>query len=151
MGTFNVVSRGEFSTVLANKDELKRLPKNRDYQYERDLEGEFVRSLCSLGYEEYKGLHTEKGLEANLREQIEKLNGYHFSDADWDGFCNEKLSNLDREKSHLDYPGKQHLRLYGRKGRAPQHKAHRQGRPIPQFLPGRPPVHRPGRYGKTEK
>ena len=81
MGTFNVVSRGEFSTVLANKDELKKSPKSREYQSEGDLEKEFINSLRDLGYE-YKGFHLEKDLEANLRVQIEKLNGYRFSDAD---------------------------------------------------------------------
>lgn len=98
MGTFNVVSRGEFSTVLANKDELKKSPKSRKYQSEGDLEKELINSLRDLGYE-YKGFHLEKGLEANLREQIENLNGYRFSDADWNGFCNEKLSDLDRQKA----------------------------------------------------
>ena len=27
------------------------------------------------------------------------MNGYCFSDADWDGFCNEKLQDLDRQKA----------------------------------------------------
>ncbi|MBO6071941.1 MAG: type I restriction endonuclease subunit R, partial [Aeriscardovia sp.] len=80
------------------KTSLKKSPKSREYQSEGDLEKEFINSLRDLGYE-YKDFHLEKGLEANLREQIEKLNGYRFSDADWYRFCNEKLSDLDREKA----------------------------------------------------
>ena len=98
MGSFNLVSQGDFSTVLANKDELKKRPKSREYQSESQLEKEFIDSLCDLGYD-YMDFHDEKGLERNLRGQIERLNGYRFSDADWDRFCNEVFSNLDREKA----------------------------------------------------
>ncbi|MBR4399441.1 MAG: type I restriction endonuclease subunit R [Aeriscardovia sp.] len=98
MGSFNLVSQGDFSTVLANKDELKKSPASREYQSERELEDEFIGSLRDLGYE-YKEFHDEKSLEQNLREQIERLNEYRFSDADWDRFCNEAFSNLDREKA----------------------------------------------------
>ena len=98
MGSFNLVSRGDFSTVLANKDELKKRPKSREYQSESQLEKEFISSICDLGYD-YMDFHDEKGLERNLRKQIERLNEYRFSDADWDRFCNEVFSNLDREKA----------------------------------------------------
>ena len=52
------------------------------YQSEADLEREFINKLVAQWYERLT-FHDEKGLVENLRLQIEKLNGYNFSDNEW--------------------------------------------------------------------
>lgn len=62
------------------------------YQSEADLEREFIKKLEAQGYE-YLNFHTEDELKQNLRNQIEKLNDYHFTDIEWDNFMKTYLAN----------------------------------------------------------
>ena len=59
------------------------------YQSEAALESEFIRQLCSQGYE-YLPLHEEKTLVENLRRQLELLNNFRFSD---ERFFHQQLAN----------------------------------------------------------
>ncbi|MFT3970317.1 MAG: type I restriction endonuclease subunit R [Micropruina sp.] len=61
------------------------------YQSEADLEREFVRLLQGQAYD-HLPLRTEAQLVANLRTQLEILNGIVFSDAEWDRFFREKIA-----------------------------------------------------------
>jgi type I restriction enzyme R subunit len=65
------------------------------YQSEAELERDFIRILQSQEYE-YVKIHSELELIANLRAQLEALNGTTFSDAEWDQFYKERISG-DRE------------------------------------------------------
>ena len=90
MSYFNIVAQSSESTVVT---EYKPQDKRSDaYQSEAELEKEFIRLLCELGYE-YLTIHHEKDLIKNLRRQIEKLNGYTFTDGEWDRFFGEVLAN----------------------------------------------------------
>ena len=53
------------------------------YQTEAQLEAEFIRMLQAQGYE-YLQIHHEDELKNNLRKQLEKLNNYDFSNAEWE-------------------------------------------------------------------
>ena len=76
MPYFNIVAQSSESTVVT---EYKPQAKRSDaYQSEADLEKEFIRLLCELGYERLT-VHKEADLIANLRTQLEKLNNYHFT------------------------------------------------------------------------
>ncbi|MDD2560539.1 MAG: type I restriction endonuclease subunit R, partial [Bacteroidales bacterium] len=55
------------------------------YQSEFQLEQEFIRLLQTQGYE-YLRIPDEASLLANLRKQLELLNNYSFSDAEWKWF-----------------------------------------------------------------
>ena len=101
MSYFNIVAQSSESTVVTEyKPQAKR---SEAYQSEADLEQEFIRLLCELGYERLT-IHKEADLIANLRTQLEKLNNYHFSDGEWKRFWTEVLANSNAgipEKTRL--------------------------------------------------
>jgi type I restriction enzyme R subunit len=61
------------------------------YQSEADLERTFIRLLREQAYE-YVSLTSEGELIANLRTQLEALNGITFSDAEWERFFTERIA-----------------------------------------------------------
>ena len=92
MSYFNIVAQSNESTVVTEyKPQSKR---SEAYQSEADLEQEFIRLLCELGYERLT-IHKEADLIANLRTQLEKLNNYRFTDGEWKRFWNEVLANTN--------------------------------------------------------
>ena len=101
MSYFNIVAQSAESTVVT---EYKPQSKRSDaYQSEAALEQAFIRLLRELGYE-YLPIHKEADLIANLRAQLEKLNGYRFSDGEWKRFWDEVLANSNAgilEKTRL--------------------------------------------------
>ena len=101
MSYFNIIAQSSESTVVTEyKPQTKR---SEAYQSEADLEKEFIRLLCELGYERLT-IHKEADLIANLRTQLEKLNNYRFTDGEWKRFWNEVLANTNSgilEKTRL--------------------------------------------------
>ena len=101
MSYFNIVAQSNESTVVTEyKPQSKR---SEAYQSEADLEQEFIRLLCELGYERLT-IHKEADLIANLRTQLEKLNNYRFTDGEWKRFWDEVLANTNSgilEKTRL--------------------------------------------------
>jgi type I restriction enzyme R subunit len=61
------------------------------YQSEAELEREFIKILQSQAYE-YLPIKTEADLIANLRTQLEALNGIEFSDTEWESFFRERIA-----------------------------------------------------------
>jgi type I restriction enzyme R subunit len=98
---FNIIAQSSESTVVTEyKPQSKR---SEAYQSEADLEKEFIRLLCELGYERLT-IHKEADLIANLRTQLEKLNNYRFTDGEWKRFWDEVLANTNSgilEKTRL--------------------------------------------------
>lgn len=101
MSYFNIVAQSSESTVVTDyKPQAKR---SEAYQSEADLEKEFIRLLCELGYERLT-IHKEADLIANLRTRLEKLNNYRFTDGEWKRFWDEVLANTNSgilEKTRL--------------------------------------------------
>ena len=101
MSYFNIIAQSSESTVVTEyKPQAKR---SEAYQSEADLEQEFIRLLCELGYERLT-IHKEADLIANLRTQLEKLNNYRFTDDEWKRFWDEVLANTNSgilEKTRL--------------------------------------------------
>ena len=64
------------------------------YQSEADLEREFIRLLQSQAYE-YLPLTSEAQLVANLRVQLEALNGITFSDSEWEQFFTQRIAGAN--------------------------------------------------------
>ncbi|MCM1221805.1 MAG: type I restriction endonuclease subunit R, partial [Lachnospiraceae bacterium] len=92
MSYFNIVAETTENTVVT-----EYIPEQRTadtYQSEAELEKEFIENLCELGYE-YVNIHNEKALVANLRTQIERLNGYTFTDSEWKRFFKEYIANAN--------------------------------------------------------
>lgn len=89
---FNMVAQSPESTVVAEYTPSRI--RSDAYQSEADLEKEFIRQLCSQGYE-YLSVHNEAALVANLRRQLELLNNYTFSDQEWRRFFTQHLANAN--------------------------------------------------------
>ena len=96
MSQYNVVAETNENTVVTNYEPLKQ--HSEAYQNEAELEKEFIRMLCEQGYT-YLQIHTESDLIVNLRERIEELNNYKFSNTEWERFYQDCLAN---ENEKLD-------------------------------------------------
>ena len=90
MSKYNVVMETSNSTVVAEYEPLKR--KSDSYQSEAALEKEFIRMLTEQGYD-YLEIHEQDTLVKNLRNQLELLNNYKFSDSEWERFFNNNIAN----------------------------------------------------------
>lgn len=90
MPYFNIVAATSENTVVTEYEPVKA--RSNSYQSEEELEKEFIRMLTEQGYE-YLQIHTEKDLTTNLRNQLERLNAYKFSDSEWNRFFNNSIAN----------------------------------------------------------
>ena len=90
MPYFNIVAQTTENTVVTEYEPVKA--RSDSYQSEAALEKEFIRLLCEQGYE-YLQIHSEKDLIANLRNKLEKLNLYQFSNKEWDQFFINAVAN----------------------------------------------------------
>lgn len=79
------------------------------YQSEGDLERELLQDLINQGYEFLPGLNTPEAMLANVRGQLQALNGVVFLDGEWRRFVETYLDNssdtiVDKtRKIHDDY------------------------------------------------
>ena len=91
----DLISQNTESTVVA---EYERPDKERatSYQSEAELEQALIAQLRRQGYE-YLPIHTEQELTANLRRQIERLNGITFSDSEWQRFFKAEIANDSKQ------------------------------------------------------
>jgi len=90
MSLYNIIVSSTESTVVA--EYTVRYDHSGSYQSEADLEREFIRVLQTQGYE-YLRIHDESSLVSNLRKQLEILNSYIFSDAEWTRFFSECVAS----------------------------------------------------------
>ena len=90
MAYYNIVTQSNESTVVA--EYTASSVRNDAYQSESDLEREFIALLKTQGYE-YLPIHTEADLIANLRKQLEVLNGIQFTDDEWKRFFSVHIAN----------------------------------------------------------
>lgn len=90
MSYFNIVAETNENTVVTEYEPVKK--RSDAYQSEAELEQEFIRLLCEQGYE-YLSIHREEDLIANLRQKLEELNAYKFSDTEWERFFNDCVAN----------------------------------------------------------
>ena len=108
--TYNIVAAMNGSTVAT--EYIVKYSSEQKYQSEAELEAEFIRQLGRQGYE-YLEIHEEKHLVDNLRDKLEKLNGYKFSEKEWDTFFRIVLANPNEgivEKTRkLQEGGSQHV------------------------------------------
>jgi len=69
---------------------VKKMRAREHYQTEAQLETQFIQDLKNRGYE-WLSISTSAELYANLRHQIERLNGIVFEDEEWQRFLAEYL------------------------------------------------------------
>ena len=92
MSTYNLIASDDQCTVVSEYIQESR--RSDSYQSEAALEAEFIRMLCSQGYE-YITIVDENGLVANLRAQLEILNDVRFSDSEWKRFFSESIASAN--------------------------------------------------------
>lgn len=90
--TYNIVTQSNECTVVA--EYTASSVRSEAFQSEAALEKEFIELLQTQGYE-YLPIHTEADLIANLRKQLEALNGIRFSDPEWKRFFSEHIANTN--------------------------------------------------------
>lgn len=77
------------STVVA--EFTSETEKQSKYQSEAELENHFISLLKAQAYE-YLPITSDADLVANLRAQLEALNGITFSDSEWKRFFDHKIA-----------------------------------------------------------
>ncbi len=92
MSQYNIIAASDESTVVSEYTPAGS--RSDSFQSEAALEKEFIRLLTEQGYE-YLAIHDEASLIANLRRQLERLNGYAFTDGEWKRFFGETLANAN--------------------------------------------------------
>ena len=90
---FSLVSQNPQSTVVAEFIPTPRV--SEAYQSEAGLEKEFIAQLQAQGYE-YLQIHEEADLKDNLREQLQKLNHFTFSDTERERFFATDIANSNQ-------------------------------------------------------
>ncbi|WP_426186079.1 type I restriction endonuclease subunit R [Microbacterium sp. TWP3-1-2b2] len=99
----------ESSNFIVLDKYVKGSTTAESYQSEADLEREFLQDLIGLGYEYLPDLRTPQSLLANVREQLQALNGVQFSNSEWARFVDAWLDKpsdgiVERtRKIHDDY------------------------------------------------
>ena len=88
MPYFNIVAETNQNTVVTEYEPVRA--RADSYQSEAALEQEFIRLLGEQGYQ-HLPIHNEADLIQNLRERLEELNKYSFTDSEWDRFLKESL------------------------------------------------------------
>lgn len=86
----NIITENDNSTVLTEYKPLDR--KATSYQSEADLENEFIKTLQEQAYE-YLRINNENDLILNLRNNLEALNNYKFTDKEWNDLFNNYIAN----------------------------------------------------------
>lgn len=86
---FQVLAEQGMSTIMSSYEVQPREGDVR--QSEAALEKRLIEQLVAQGYGNPK-IHNEKQLIANLREQLERLNDYTFTDNEWDQFFKNEIA-----------------------------------------------------------
>ena len=89
---YEPISVGDQSTVVA--EFVPESDRATAYQSEAELEAAFIELLHSQAYE-YLRIPSESALVANLRAQLEALNGLEFSDEEWQRFFTGKIAGAN--------------------------------------------------------
>ncbi len=90
---YNLVVESTQSTVVAEYRKVAdRVEDRASYQSEADLERALIKQLETQAYE-YLKITSEVELVLNLRQQIEKLNNFTFSDTEWEKFFVSEIAN----------------------------------------------------------
>ena len=90
MSQYNIIVSTAEATVVSEYEPQQT--RSDAYQSEAALEAAFIKQLTEQGYT-YLQIHSSDELVKNLREQLERLNDYKFSDDEWRRFFSQNLAN----------------------------------------------------------
>jgi type I restriction enzyme R subunit len=86
---YEPIAMSSESTVVAEFE--TQIRDSSAYQSEAQLETAFIELLREQAYD-FLPINRDTDLLANLREQLQMLNGFHFSDVEWERFFRESIS-----------------------------------------------------------
>lgn len=110
MQSYNVVLRTDEATVVSEYTPEKQ--NRKQYQSEAELEDAMIKQLQAQGYE-YLELHTPQEMVDNLRSCMQELNGYTFTDSEWDRFFKSVIANKgDGIKEKTEKIQKDHIQAF---------------------------------------
>jgi type I restriction enzyme R subunit len=89
---YEPISVGDQSTVVA--EFVPDAARETGYQSEAELEAAFIELLQSQAYEHLR-IGSDAALVANLRAQLEALNGIELSDSEWQRFFAERIAGAN--------------------------------------------------------
>ena len=92
MSQYNIILSTSEATVVSEYE--PQSTRSDAYQSEAALEKAFIKLLTEQGYE-YLTIDCQTALIENLRLQLEKLNGYKFSDKEWKYFFENQIANAN--------------------------------------------------------
>ena len=87
---YNIIAEQSEMTVMAHYDVQPR--EAESFQSEAALEAKLIKQLVAQGYDN-PHIVDEPSLIANLRSQLERLNNYQFSDAEWKRLLDTEIAN----------------------------------------------------------
>jgi len=87
---YNLVAENSQSTVVTQYTPDKKRASH--YQSEAELEKAFIKQLEDQAYH-FLHIGSEEDLITNLRKQLEKLNGFAFTDSEWEQFFAGEIAN----------------------------------------------------------
>ena len=90
MSQYNIIVSTSEATVVSEYEPQQT--RSDAYQSEAALESAFIKMLTEQGYT-YLQIHSSDELVKNLRLQLEQLNGYTFSDNEWQRFFSQNIAN----------------------------------------------------------
>ena len=90
MSQYNIILSTAEATVVSEYEPQQT--RSDAYQSEAALEAAFIKQLTEQGYT-YLPIHSSDELVKNLREQLEKLNSFKFSEDEWKRFFTQCLAN----------------------------------------------------------
>ena len=90
MSQYNIIVSTSEATVVSEYEPQQT--RSDAYQSEAALESAFIKMLTEQGYT-YLQIHSSDELVKNLREQLERLNGYTFTDNEWQRFFSQNIAN----------------------------------------------------------
>ena len=90
MSLYNIILSTAEATVVSEYE--PKQTRSDAYQSEAALEEAFIKLLTEQGYA-YLPIHSSDELVENLREQLEKLNNFKFSEDEWKRFFTQCLAN----------------------------------------------------------
>ncbi|WP_392437099.1 type I restriction endonuclease subunit R [Cruoricaptor ignavus] len=90
--TYTTIAESNNYIVLDKYDKISAVQEApASYQTEAALERELIEDLLQQGYESAAHIKTHEAMLANVRTQLQELNGVRFTDAEWRRFTEEYL------------------------------------------------------------
>ena len=101
MTQYHIISQTSESTVVAQYESNAK--RSTQYESEAALERAFIEQLQAQAYE-YITIHSQSEMVSNLRQQLERLNQYRFTEDEWQRLYTQVIANATEGIPHQTVP-----------------------------------------------